>query len=179
MLQISNTINVAEIFFNEPTKHHYLIEISKKSKLAHTSTKKYLILLKKEGVIKEVIEKKGKRSYPIFTAELNSNQYKNYKKIYNLIKINDSGIIDFLKDKLMPKSIILFGSYSRGEDIEDSDIDIFIESKKQDIDLNKFEKELKRKIELHFNESLNNYPKELKNNIINGEILYGYLEIYK
>jgi predicted nucleotidyltransferase len=179
MLQISNTINVAEIFFNEPTKPHYLIEISKKSKLAHTSTKKYLILLKKEGIIKETLEKKGKRSYQIYSAELNSIQYKNYKIIFNLIKIYDSKIIDLLRDKLMPKAIVLFGSYFRGEDIEDSDIDIFVEAKMQKLDLTRLEKELKRKIELHFNENLSNYPKELRNNIINGDILYGYLEVYK
>lgn len=179
MLQISNTFNVAEVFFNEPTKPHYLIEISKKSKLAHTSTKKYLISLKKEGIIKESAEKKGKRSYPIYTADIDSSEYKNYKKIYNLIKVYDLKIIQFLKDKLMPKSIVLFGSYLRGEDVETSDIDIFVESKKHDLDLSKFEKEFKRKIELHFNEKFNDFPIELKNNIINGEVLYGYLEVYK
>jgi len=179
MLQISSTYNIAEVFFNEPTKPHYLIEISKKVGLAHTSTKNYLITLKKEGVINEDIEKKGKRFFPSYTAEINNSAYKNYKKISNLIKINNSGLIDDLRDKLMPKSIILFGSYSKGEDIETSDIDIFVEAKKQEIDISKYEKEFKRKIELHFNESFNNYPKELRNNIINGIILYGYLEACK
>jgi len=179
MLQISNTINVAEVFFNEPTKPHYLIEISKKSKLAHTSTKKYLISLKKEGIIKENIDRKGKRLFPVYMADINNPSYKYYKKIYNLIKIHNCKIIDHLRDKLMPKSVVLFGSYFKGEDIENSDIDIFVETKNHVIDLAKFEKELKRKIELHFNENFNNYPKELKNNIINGEVIYGYLEVYK
>ena len=79
----------------------------------------------------------------------------------------------------MPKCIILFGSYSRGEDTETSDIDIFVEAKKQRIKIDKFEGVLKRKIEIHFNEDFNNYSKELKNNIINGDALYGYLEVFK
>ena len=79
----------------------------------------------------------------------------------------------------MPKVIILFGSYCRGEDIEESDIDIFIESKKQEINLDRFERALKRKIEIHFNDNFNNYPKELKNNILNGCVLYGYLEAFE
>ena len=157
MLQNSSITKIAEIFFNEPTKPHYLIEISKKSKLAHTSTKNYLISLKKENIIKETIEKKGKRNFPIYTANLDNANYKLYKKIYNLNKVLNLGLVDFLRDKFMPKTIILFGSYSRGEDTEDSDIDIFIESKKQDINLQQFENKLKRKIELHFNEKFNNY----------------------
>lgn len=179
MLQNSSIIKIAEIFFNEPTKSHYLIEISKKSKLAHTSTKSYLITLKKENIIKETIEKKGKRNFPIYTANLANAEYKLYKKIYNLNKVLNLGLVDFLRDKFMPKTIILFGSYSRGEDIENSDVDIFVEAKKQDINLQQFENKLKRKIELHFNENFNNYAKELKNNIANGNILYGYLEVFK
>jgi len=179
MLQISNVYNIAGVFFNEPTKPHYLIEISRKSELAHTSVKKYLDDLKKDRLIKESIEKKGKRHFPIYIADIKSPSYKKHKKMYNIMSIKKSGVIEFLKDKLMPKSIVLFGSYANGDDIEDSDIDIFAEAKKQNVDLNKFERILKRKIEIHFNENFNNYPKELKNNIINGDILYGYLEAFK
>lgn len=179
MLQKCSIIKTARIFFNEPTRHHYLIEISKKSRLAHTSTKENLKQLKRASIIKKLFEKKGERTFPIFKANIESNEYKKYKKIYNLLQIEESGIADFLKNKLMPKSIIMFGSYSRGEDIEDSDIDIFIESKKENINLSKFEKKLNRKIELHFKENFKKYPKELKNNIINGIILRGYLEACK
>jgi predicted nucleotidyltransferase len=178
MLQNSSILKIAEVFFNEPTKPHYLIEISKKAQIAHTSTKKYIINLRKEGIIKEKLEKKGKRIFPNYTANLDSPDYKLNKKIYNLNKILNCGLVDFLRDKFMPRTIILFGSYSKGEDIENSDIDIFIESKRKDFDLKIFEKIIKRKIELHFNENFSNYAKELKNNIINGDILYGYLEVF-
>jgi len=179
MLQNSSMTKIAETFFNEPTKPHYLIEISKKSKLAHTSAKSYLISLKKNGIIQETIEKKGKRNFPIYMANLANPKYKLYKKLFNLNKILDSGLVDFLRDKFMPRTIILFGSYSRGEDVENSDIDIFVEAKKQEVNLQQFENKLKRKISLHFNENFNNYSKELKNNIINGEILYGYLDAFR
>ncbi|MFA6023487.1 MAG: nucleotidyltransferase domain-containing protein [Candidatus Pacearchaeota archaeon] len=179
MLQNCSILKIADVFFNEPTKTHYLMEISRKSKIAHTSVKNYLIELKKNKIINEEIEKRGERKFPGYKANLNEQTYKSYKCICNKEKILDSGLIEQMRDKIMPKSIILFGSFSRGEDIETSDIDLFIESKKQEINLDKFEKILKRKIQLHFNENFNNYPKELKNNIINGEILYGYLEVFK
>ena len=119
MLQNSSIVQIAEVFFNEPTKQHYLIEISKKSKLAHTSAKKYILALKKDGIIKKNIEKRGKRNFPSYIANLENPRYKLNKRIFNISKVLDSGLVEFLRDKLMPKTIILFGSYSRGEDIED------------------------------------------------------------
>jgi len=179
MLQECSIINVCKVFFEEPTKSHYLIEISRKLKLAHTSVKKHLGNLKSRGIIIENIEKKGKRKFPIYKANLENKEYKKYKKLYNIYALEDSGIINYLNDKLMPRSIILFGSYSRGEDIENSDIDLYLECKKQDVNLIKFEKILKRKIQLQFKENFNDYPKELKNNIANGIILKGYLEVFR
>ena len=56
---------------------------------------------------------------------------------------------------------------------------MFIECKEKELDIKPFEKKLARKIELHFNENFNLYSKELKNNIINGIVLSGFLEGYK
>ena len=88
-------------------------------------------------------------------------------------------MIEFIEEKLMPKSIVLFGSYRRGEDTESSDIDLFVECKEESINLKPFEKVLGRKIEIHFKEDFMSYPKELKNNIINGIVLNGFLDGYK
>jgi len=110
---------------------------------------------------------------------LDNKLFKEYKTIYNISTILESKIIGFIEERLMPKSIVLFGSYQRGEDIEKSDIDLFIECKKEELDITSFEKKLGRKIELHFNDNFTSYPKELKNNIINGILLSGFLEGYK
>lgn len=179
MLQECSIIQIVGIFFNEPTKQHYLTEISKKANIAHTSVKIHLLRLKKLSIISELSEKKGIRIFPIYKANLDSKEYHIYKKIYNLLKLEESGLIDFLKGRFMPKSIILFGSYARGEDIEDSDIDLFLECKKEELDLNKFERLLKRKINLHFRDNFKNYPKDLKNSIINGYALRGYLDAFE
>ncbi len=178
MLQKSSILRIANVFFEEPTKAHYLMEISKKANIAHTSTKKHLLTLKKLSIITESKEKKGERIFPIYKANFHNENYKSYKRIYSLLKLKESKLIEFLKDALMPKSIVLFGSYRWGEDIEDSDIDLFIESKKKELNLSKFEKILGRSIQLHFKECFKDYPKELKNNIINGIVLSGYLEVF-
>ena len=178
MLQKCSILHVAGVFFNEPTKDHYLMEVSKEANLAHTAVKKHLLELKKMLIITEHSEKKGKRTFPIYKANINHKEYRKHKIIYNLIKLQESNLIVFLKDNLMPTSIVLFGSFQKGEDIESSDIDLYLECKKEDLKLEKFKKQLHRNIQLHFKESFNNYPPELKNNIINGLVLEGYLEVF-
>lgn len=180
MLQNCNTLKVAGVFFQEPSKEHYLKQISKKSKLAHTSVKKILKDLKKEDIIKEKKYQRGSRYFPVYFANTETKKYKHYKKIFNLDKIYSSGIIEFLKTETMPETIVLFGSYLKGEDTEESDVDLFIQAKSSQTDtkLKKFEKKLGRNIQLHFKEKFQDYNAEMKNNILNGLILYGYLEIF-
>lgn len=178
MLQKCSILDVAGVFFNEPTKQHYLIEVSKKSKIAHTSVKKHLAKLKKLSIISETVEIRGTRKFPLFKADINSSNYRVYKNIYNLIKIKQSGLIEFLKSSLMPNCIVLFGSYQKGEDLENSDIDIFVEAKPTNLDLSVYKKRLHRNIQLIFKDNFKKYPKELKNNIINGIILDGFLEAF-
>jgi len=178
MLQKSSMWLTLEVFFLNPSKEHYLLEISRKIKIAHTSVKKYLNYFVDLGIVLEKIEKKGKRKFPVYKANINDNNFKRYKLGYNFTSLFESGIVDFLHDGLMPKTIVLFGSYRRGEDVEESDIDIFLECKKVHIRVEKFEKKLGRKIQLHFQEHFKAYPKELKNNIINGIVLRGFLEGY-
>ncbi len=179
MLQKSSMSRTAEVFFVNPTKKNYLMNISRIIGLAHTSVKKNLDKLIKLGLIIESVEKKGGRKFPLYKANLDNKTFKKYKTIYNISSILESKLIEFIEEKLMPKSIVLFGSYQRGEDIENSDIDIFIECKKEELEIISFEKKIGRKIELHFNNNVNSYPKEWKNNIINGVVLSGFLEGYK
>ena len=54
-----------------------------------------------------------------------------------------------------------------------------VECKKEELDLSRFENKLGRRIQVHFKENFNAYPKELKNNIINGAVVSGFLEGYR
>ena len=168
----------AEVFFLNPMKEHYLMDISRKIGLAHTSVKRNLLELIKLGIIRESSEERGGREFPLYSANMDSKLFIMYKKIYNLRTIMESGLIGFIEEKLMPKCIVLFGGYQRGEDTETSDIDIFVECENEELNLDKFEKKLGRKIELHFRKKFTSYPDELKNNIVNGIVMRGFLEGY-
>ena len=164
ILQKCSLWNVAEIFFIEPTKVHYIKEISRKIHLAHTSVKKHLLDLLELGLIEEISQ-----VFKGYKAKRDNQEFIFHKKISNLVMLKNSGLLDSLKEHY-PKSIILFGSYDKGEDIESSDIDIFIESKKFKIDLEKYGKLLNRNIHLLFKEETN---KSIMASINQGSILYG------
>jgi predicted nucleotidyltransferase len=179
MLQNSNMWNTAKVFFIYPRKEQYLLEISREINLAHTSVKKNLDILIKKGIITKTKITKQSRIFPVYKANIESKEFRRYKKLYNYMSITDSGLIEHLEETVMPKCIVLFGSYERGEDSEESDIDLFTETKETELKLDRFEKILSRKIQLHFNPNFKNYPTELKNNIANGTVLNGYLEAFK
>jgi len=176
MLQNCTTCKVLRVFFINPTKKFNLKEISRLSRIAHTSVKNELEKLIKQKLIIKEIEIRGKRKFPVYSSNINE-KFLELKRIHNESAIKQSELIAYLRAQLMPNLIVLFGSFSRGEDIEESDIDIFIESKPKEIDLKKFENILNHKINLIFKPNINLLKKEFLNNILNGIILYGIIEI--
>jgi predicted nucleotidyltransferase len=165
ILQKCSLWKVAEIFFIEPTKVHYIKEISKKINLAHTSVKNHILTLIELGFIEE----SNSQVFKGYKARRENPDFIFYKKLSNLISLRNSGLIKLLKEHY-PKSMILIGSYDKGEDIESSDIDIFIDSKKVNIKLDKFEDNLKRKIHIIFKDEAS---KSLMDSIKQGTIIYG------
>jgi len=165
ILQKCSLWKVAEIFFIEPTKVHFIKEISRRINLAHTSVINHLSSLLELGLI----EKASSEIYKGYRAKRENPEFIFYKKIFNLISLKESGLIEEIKEKY-PKSIIVFGSYNKGEDIESSDLDLFIDSKKFKLKHEKFEKYLNRKLHLIFREEA---AKSLKESINQGTIMFG------
>lgn len=100
------------------------------------------------------------------------------KRVDNLRRIYESGLAGFLETEFAGDTIILFGSYSRGEDTIDSDIDIaVVGSKEKIIDLAGFEEKLEREINISYFESFEKIHKNLKENLCNGIVLSGGFEL--
>ena len=173
MIQNYITYRVLRLFFDSPTKGFQLREMSRLLKLGLPTVRNNARLLLKLGFLKK--EKTG--VYERYFAS-GSDIYKIYKTNDVLIRIYESGLVEFLEKSFVPDAVILFGSASRGEDAEASDIDLFLIAKERDIDLKKFEVSLKRKINMHFNEKVSKIPKELLNNLINGIVIYGFFKVF-
>jgi predicted nucleotidyltransferase len=173
-----NGYKVVKLFFDDPLPDggFGLREISRKTKIASKSVKIYLDYLIMEGVIRK--NKNRLTGNPVYYGNRDSEIFKLYKKLDLVSRVQESGLLDYLYDKLMPDVIVLFGSGVRGEDIRGSDIDLFFQCNDSRLDLIKFEKKLNRKINIFFAKDFRKLSKELKNNINNGIILKGYLKVF-
>ena len=174
MIQKYSRYRVLQEFFVFPRKEFQMREISRRIKLSQSSVINHLKELLKDDLI--IKEKKG--IYPTFKANRENEMFKLYKKMDLTLGLNQIGLLNYIQDSCGPDVIILFGSASIGEDTEESDIDIFIQSPEKKLDLEKYEKPLNRKLNLFFEEKFQRLSSELKNNILNGIVLKGYIKVF-
>ncbi|MBW2995376.1 nucleotidyltransferase domain-containing protein [Candidatus Woesearchaeota archaeon] len=100
------------------------------------------------------------------------------KRADNLKLFYESGLADFIEKEFAGATIILFGSYSRGEDIINSDIDVAVIGRKEKkINTAKFEKILERKIHISSYDTFSKINKTLKENLCNGIVIFGGVEL--
>ena len=165
---------VLELFFNEPESRFHIREIARQTTLHPNTVLRDVQILAKKGLIltrktKAVLEVTANRDNPLFIT---------LKRLRNFRQLMLSGLVEYLNEQYgTPEAIILFGSYNRGEDLTKSDIDIAIVTKREvHPNLSKFEKLLKRKIQL-FEIDLKTVGKDLLTNLTNGVVLRGYLAI--
>lgn len=165
-----------EYFFMYPTAKLRVREMERTLKLPLPSVIRYCKELETEDILATI--KIG--SVTFYTAS-RSEAYILEKKLYNIKQLYELGLINYLKIELSNPIIILFGSYAKGEDTEESDIDLYVEtpSKKQ-TNLEKFKKILKRDIQLFQHKNIKDISNpHLANNIINGITLNSYIEVFK
>ncbi len=151
-------------------------QIAKDLRVSPPAVMKALPELEKREFIKINQDKESKR----WSVGLNRDNYKimQLKRVDNLRQIYESGFADFLEKEFAGATIILFGSYSRGEDTLNSDIDIAVIGRKDKmIELGKYEKMLNREININFYDSFKKIHKHLKENLCNGIILIGGIEL--
>jgi predicted nucleotidyltransferase len=167
---------IKEYFFVNPTARLRVREMERTLQLPLPSVIRYCKELEKDGIL-AVIKIGGTIFY---TADMASEHYLLEKKLNNIKKLYGCGLIEYLKRELSNPAIVLFGSFSKGEDTEKSDIDIYIETPSmKKVNLGKFENILNRRIQIFQHKSINEIPKPLANNIVNGITLNNYVEVFK
>jgi predicted nucleotidyltransferase/DNA-binding transcriptional ArsR family regulator len=174
MIEKYSRYRILQEFFDFPRKNFQMREISRNTRISQPSVINHLKVLILENLI--IKEKKG--IYPTYKANRENELFKTYKKMDFILRIHKIGLVNYINDSCLPNAIILFGSTSKGEDIEESDIDLFIQSPEKKLKLEKYEKSLNRKISLFFEENFSKLNNELKNNILNGMVIKGYLKIF-
>lgn len=161
-------------FFINPTVKMRVRQIERELLLSLPSVIRYCRELEKEGILK----KTSIAGITAYSADRSSRKYLLEKKLFNMKSLFDFGVIDYLITEHANPVIVLFGSYAKGEDIESSDIDLYIETpKKQTFIVEKFGKILHRKIQIFNYKNIREITnKHLTNNIINGIVMNNFLE---
>ncbi|MFP4046087.1 MAG: nucleotidyltransferase domain-containing protein [Candidatus Aenigmatarchaeota archaeon] len=171
MFDKKNTNKVAELFFMNPDRSFHLREISRNLGVSVSTVSRAVDELEHEDL---VTTEKG------VTKEVSANTTEHFRDLkisYNLKSLAKSGLIDTIEETFHPETIVLFGSYSRGEDSSDSDIDIaVVNCPEKEYDLSRFESELERNINLH-NIKLEKTGQNFKKTLANGIVLRGYLDL--
>ncbi|MFH1211739.1 MAG: nucleotidyltransferase domain-containing protein [Candidatus Woesearchaeota archaeon] len=149
-------------------------DIAKKLRVSPTAVSNSVKNLEKQGLAR--INKTKNINFILFNRD--SRKAVELKRAENLRQAYASGLADFLEEKLAGAAIILFGSYSRGEDTVSSDIDIAVIGRKsKEVDVSRHEKMLFRKINIQFYDSWKDMHIHLKNNILNGIVIAGSVEL--
>lgn len=150
--------------------------LAKNLNVSPTAISKSLSLLEKENLIKIKKDRDSGR----LSIELNRDNRKVIwlKRSDNIKQIYESGLVQFLYDNFPSATVILFGSYAFGEDTISSDIDMaIIGAKQKETKLAEFDKRLERTISLQYYKNFKEINKNLKENILNGIVLKGGVEL--
>ena len=145
-------------------------------KVSQPAISKAIPFLKKHNFVNISKDKKSKR----LSIELNMENHLivGMKRADNLKQLYESGLAHALKEKFPGCTVILFGSFAKGEDTQKSDIDIaVIGSKNKVLELSEFESVLMKEIRISFFNSFKEINNELKCNILGGILISGWVEL--
>jgi predicted nucleotidyltransferase len=135
---------VLELFFNS-SRHWQFGELMEKAGISRRQLLNWLNKFEKDGLIRKV---KEPGRHPYYVHNFPDPRFLNRKKLYALKNLTESGLLDHLVNLQDAKVVILFGSFSRADWYEHSDIDVFIYGKDVEFEQGRFEKILKREIQV-------------------------------
>lgn len=167
---------ILELFFNMPTKHWHFEGILKKSGVSRSKANKWLDKFVKEKLIKRI---KPRGVMPYYVGNYENPAYQNRKKVYALEKFYKSGFLDHLVRLPKAKTVLIFGSFSRWDWHEGSDIDLFIYGDDEGFEQATYRQKLHREIQVFTArtiEDLKKFGTGLIQNIISGHLVKGDID---
>ncbi|MFH2021644.1 MAG: nucleotidyltransferase domain-containing protein [archaeon] len=165
MLKILNNLS---FFIEDNYRRISVREYAKIANISPPTASKQLDLLWKE----KLLIKETDKQYIYYSANRDSWVFLKLSQIYWLHKL--VALKEHLEKSMIDPVIILFGSLSKCETRQDSDIDVVVVSRSdKELDISNHEKQLKRKIHLLRYDNWDAIPKDIYRNIINGVVISG------
>ena len=142
MIQLYRNVTpmrVLAYFIEYPFEEFYLRELGRILGMSPMTVKRSLVLLLADGLI----VREERKNQILYRANTDSLGFRFAKISYNLAVMGEKGIVkDLLEDVPGISSIILYGSYARGENDMHSDLDILIISTVKKVDASKISKKI-------------------------------------
>ena len=114
-------LKVLELFINNPYEQYYLREASRILEISPMTVKRALDLLLNERLL---VREKFKNQI-LFRANMDSPAFLHLKTAYNLAWLEENKLLEYVKERLPGLStLVLYGSFAKGENDESSDIDL-------------------------------------------------------
>ncbi len=134
-------LSVLELFIKNPYERYYLREASRILDISPMTVKRALDLLVEDRML---LREEFKKQI-LYKANMESIAFKHLKVAYNLAWLEKKDIVNYLKENLAGlSSLVLYGSFAKGENDEKSDIDLLaisLSGTKKDIALMELSKE--------------------------------------
>ncbi len=112
---------ILELFIKNPFEKYYLREASRTLRISPMTVKRALDLLGRD----RLLVREEFKNQTLYKANMDSPAFRHLKVAYNLAWLEEKGLVDFLKERLAAmSSLVLYGSFAKGENDENSDIDI-------------------------------------------------------
>lgn len=116
-------LTVLELFIKNPYERYYLREMSRILGISPMTVKRALDLFVQE----RLLVREEFKNQILYKANMSSAAFKHLKTAYNLAWLEEKNIVDFLKEELPGlSSLVLYGSYAKGENDEKSDVDLLV-----------------------------------------------------
>jgi len=117
---------VLEFFIFNPTTEFHIKDLARRLKISSSTSKYYCDLFNKEGILKVV----NKGNLRLFSLDSNDFLAKHLKKTFALLKIKELGLERASKEG----SVAVYGSFASGEFDENSDLDVLIIGKEEEVE---------------------------------------------
>ena len=165
-LGLGQALVLVEYFFSHPLTRLSVRELSVKLKMSKSTVQRGCQNLSKIGLLS-----------PEYTW-LDSAYSRRIKSYHFILKMEKSGLFDYLEQELGASVIVIFGSVAKGEYDAQSDVDVFVEcARNRKLDLSSYEKQIGLHIELFTAVSFQSVAQNLVPAIVNGVKVRGYLSL--
>lgn len=163
-------------FIEFPTEEFYLRELGRILGMSPMTVRRSLDLLLDDGFI----VREERKNQILYAANMENLTFRFLKISYNLAVLEEKHVVEYLLKNVQGiSSIVLYGSYARGENDAHSDIDILTISMAKKVDTDKISKKIGQEVNI-MNFTSTQWTKQAKDNrafyldiITEGIVLYG------